>query len=170
MRKSQRRRFHANGNGKRERPCAARRRVTTVGDVYNPFQTLRMLIYWSVEKAFYITVHDLQGFTLDLHFSNGYASTVRSFGAFRTLRSAWRHSERGKARSFLARFSHILFRQGVVNTVVWRLRELIGSCSGWPRRKVAGNGAVSCLTVLYKSKNPENLPQLWRAEKITGAH
>jgi hypothetical protein len=99
-----------------------------------------MLIYWPVEKAFYITVHDLQGFTLDLHFSNGYASTVRSFGAFRNLRSAWRHSERGKARSFFAHFSHILFRQGVVNTVVWRLRELIGSCYGWPRRKVAGNG------------------------------
>lgn len=106
----------------------------------NSFQTLKMLHNSPVDKAFYIMAHDVRGFTLDLHFSNGYASTVRSFGSSQTPCSAWRHSEPGKARSFLTRFSHILFRQGVVNTVVWRLRELTGSCSGWPRRKVAGNG------------------------------
>lgn len=42
-RRSQRSRFHANGHGKRERPFAVRQRVTTVGDVYNPFQTLVLL-------------------------------------------------------------------------------------------------------------------------------
>lgn len=170
MRKSQRRRFHANGNGKRERPCAARRRVTTVGDVYNPFQTLRMLIYWSVEKAFYITVHDLQGFTLDLHFSNGYASTVRSFGAFRNPRSAWRYSERDVARSFQGRFSQKYWNKaGRYEYRCLAASELMMTCCGRPRRKVAGTG-LCAMWQSCKSKNPDNLSHFGGWGKITGAH